>query len=213
MRLGHFEGLPTLGLPSARRKRLLTISVVAVVVTVAGVLAIGHVMRQSGAVRTGEAQGARSGWWFISGPGQPTDFGALVDNTGDSSATVEGGQLISAPGYPAPRLVGIAIGTPKIAWAGRGWPIPQAQAPNRSPPAPLRPGKTWVYYSVTGSEVGTDYITLGVRLKYRQNGQEYTTDIWAEGVTCIRRSATSHEGSARCEADNRRALALADQRA
>lgn len=141
------------------------------------------------------------GWSLRSLAQQSTDFAAPVVNRGGRPMLVTRAALIPAAGHPAPRLVGVNVGTTNIAWSGRGWP---PGAGSRPLPTSLPPGRSWIYYGVAGSNVGFDYFALGVRLSYHERGRDRTVDLWGPGVVCVRTNVRPADH--RCSHDGQLAL-------
>lgn len=206
---------PAPGSAFVRPRRVMVVA--AAVVVIAAAVAILMVVSGSGSpgrpgsgpLVAGSARGQMTDWYFWSRPGQATDFAAALVNTSSGPATAVRASVIPAPGFPTPQLVGVAVGSPRIAFAGRGWPV--RGAASRLLPAAVGPGRTWLYYSVAGSRLGADYMTLGLTLTYRAGGREFTVNVWGPSVTCVRVSESAED--ARCAKDSRTALDLADARA
>jgi hypothetical protein len=188
---------------------LAALAMVAALVVAATALSRTPRQNRDGGLVAGSRQGQMSDWSIRSVPNGVTDFSALVVNDSRSPITALRAQAIPADNFPTPRFVGAAIGTPAVAYSGRGWPV--RDAPSQLLPATVPPGRTWLYFSVTGSTLGVDYMTLGVRLTYKQRGHLYSVNVWGPSVTCVR--AQQNADDARCARDGRRALDLADARA
>lgn len=137
-------------------------------------------------LRAGLHRGAMSGQGLVVRAGQVADFAALVVNSSPRHVRVERASLIPAAGFRAPMLVGVVVGSPRVQYAGRGWPITDPDGEGRPLPAVVPPGRSWLNFGVRGATPRADYAVLGLALTYRDGATERTVNVWAPSIACVR---------------------------
>jgi hypothetical protein len=121
--------------------------------------------------------------------------------------------LITDPGKPVPRLVGVEISAILAFESGSGWPL--KNSPSRPFPGQINPGKTTITYGTSGHRIGTNYVDLGLRISYAYGGHTRTVAMWAPGVTCVSTAAqvSRHHQDSSCDGEGDAALEAADKAA
>jgi hypothetical protein len=173
----------------------------------------GHQRTPVSALVAGLTTGHMSGWSMPVIPGQAAGYSALLINKTRQPVRVISARLIPATGRPHGNLAGAAIGTPLVAYNGRGWPIHTPDVHHADVlPATTPPGRTWVYFAVRGNRLGADYFALGVQLAYLQDGHRRTVNAWAPAVTCVRPRPLQPQDQ-RCDSDGSLSLKYANEAA
>jgi hypothetical protein len=180
------------------------------VAAVLGILVITMTTGGRPAIRSGEQSGAIQDWSIIVTSGEAADFSGELINASGHRVKLLHASLISDPGKPVPRLVGVEISTVFVFESGSGWPL--KNSPSRPFPGQIGPGKTTITYGTSGLHVGTDYADLGLRIEYADGNHTKTVSMWAPGVTCVRTAArvSSHQQDSRCGDEADAALSAAD---
>jgi hypothetical protein len=207
---------------SSRRvpARKLRLVVPAALVLVALVILIIHLSSGTSAaevnrrlVASGERTGSLQDWSTRVKSGEAADFSGELVNSSSGPVKLLRASLIGAPGHPIPRLVGVEISKVFGFESGTGWPL--KDAPSRSFPGVIAPGKTMLTYATSGQVVGTDYFDLGLKIVYLSGGRTVSVSMWGPGVTCVRSPASvnHHRPDPRCSAEANVALKAGDAQA
>lgn len=121
--------------------------------------------------------------------GEPGDFTAFLVNHSGRPVTLVSASLLRFKGFPAPRLVGVAVETGKgFMGAGRGWPGKRPGVPiARFAGYVLRTGRrVQILYAITGAKLGVNYVADGVMVNLRQGSLSATIHALGPGAVCVR---------------------------
>lgn len=134
---------------------------------------------------------------------------AMPISAGHDTIVLESATLLPLPGYPTPQLtdLGVYRGQMQGPSATPDWPprdTNPAEPSRYSGPLPVAPingfkvGPTsstqgapssyFIYFGVTGQQVGVNYVTAGLRVVYRIGGEQYETNLYQMGEVCVRSS-------------------------
>jgi hypothetical protein len=184
-----------------------------VVGAVVGILILTLTSGSPSAIRSGEHSGVMQDWSISVTSGEAAVFSGELINTSGHQVKLLHASLITDPGKPVPRLVGVEISTIFAFDSGSGWPL--KDSPGRPFPGQLKPGKTTITYGTSGRQNGTNYVDLGLRIEYADGNHTRTMSMWAPGVTCVRTVAriSSHQQSSGCSHEGDAALAAANRAA
>jgi hypothetical protein len=129
--------------------------------------------------------------WTILAPGQPADMTAFVINSAQDPVTLVSASLIPIGGHPTGRLIDLAVARDHGGIAGHGWPPGIPFRPFRG--ARLPHGQSNIIFGFEGPDAGRDYLTAGVKIRYRYHGQPYTMLAWSSATACVTRDKNASQ--------------------
>jgi len=169
-----------------RRRAARFMSWLAVMTTMAAVVACGSAGPAAGPLRLQTAGGqpviAMSS--IIVVPGQTADAEAYLDNDAQTPVRITAVSVVSAPGFATARLVDVGVATSGHGLAtARGWPPPVPSRPAIG--ADLPHGNAGLFFGITGPLASHNYAVAGLKIAYTYQGQHYSLVAWAGAAACV----------------------------
>lgn len=205
---------------TGHRPRLVASLAICLIVIVVGVVVIVIFLTggtgQSGVLSNGGPPGDATDAGIVVNPGQIADFGMFVENTGPNAVTLEGARLVPLPGFRTPVLVrlGVLDEHRDLLTADKGWPIPRGSSRSSGTWA-MDPLKGYVVlpwtvlkrrhprffspdmieYGLIGRKANTDYVSAGLIITYRLDGNTYTQTVYNGGDDCVLNVDVNHRAA------------------
>jgi hypothetical protein len=122
-------------------------------------------------------------------PGQPAIVTAWLTSSTTVPVTFLSASLLPVHGFPTGKLTHVALATNHNAVEGETvWPLPPGDGVTLRPLAGAqirRRGVIGIVFAIRGTVVGQAYTAGGLRVRYRYQGQVYSTVAWLVAQACV----------------------------